>query len=130
MAQIVNGLATTPNYHTQSMIYTHLAEKGTAAMEEKLKPYSRYVARYAKSSELNTYGYVLLSEKKFEEALLVFRINAMAFPHKPNVFDSLAEAYLKSGNKELAIENYKKVLELKPDDEQAKKELAKLESQS
>ncbi len=31
-----------------------------------------------------------------------------------NAFDSLGEAYMKAGNKELAIENYEKSLKLNP----------------
>ena len=127
IVQILNGLTTTPNYATQNFIHQRLQERGIAKMEEKLKPYGQYVARYAKGAgELNTYGYVLLSQKKMDEALLVFKINAMAYPYNPNVFDSLAEAYLKSGNSELAIENYKKVLEINPDDKHAKEELGKI----
>lgn len=127
IAQILNGLAPTPKYATQILIHHHLQEKGIDAMEVKLENYGRYVARYTySSSELNSYGYVLLGNKKYDEAILIFKINAAAYPHNPNVFDSLAEAYLKNGNKTLAIENYKKVLELSPDHENAKTELEKL----
>jgi len=40
----------------------------------------------------------------------------------------LAEAYLKNGQKELAIKNYKKSLELNPGNEDAKKMLDKLKN--
>jgi tetratricopeptide (TPR) repeat protein len=46
------------------------------------------------------------------------------------VYDSVAEAYLKSGQKDLAIENYKKSLEKNPDNEHAKDKLKELESKS
>lgn len=127
IAQIVNDLAPTPNYDVQNLIHQSIQEKGIAAMEEKLKAYGNYVARYTRtSSELNGYGYVLLGQKKMEEALLVFKINAAAYPKNPNVFDSLAEAYLKASDKSLAIENYKNVLKLDADHENAKDQLAKL----
>jgi predicted negative regulator of RcsB-dependent stress response len=42
------------------------------------------------------------------------------------VFDSLGEAYMNKGNKELAIENYKKVVELQPGNKHAKEMLDKL----
>ncbi|GAB2786343.1 cytochrome c-type biogenesis protein CcmH/NrfG [Hymenobacter luteus] len=38
----------------------------------------------------------------------------MLHPQSGNAFDSLAEAYLTSGNKELAKANYKKSVELNP----------------
>jgi tetratricopeptide (TPR) repeat protein len=44
------------------------------------------------------------------------------------VYDSVAEAYLKSGQKDLAIENYKKSLEKNPNNEHAKDKLKELES--
>lgn len=127
IAQIVNGLAPTPNYKTQALIHANLQAGGFDKIEEKIKNYARYVShRTTNSSELNAYGYVLLRSKKMKEAILIFKINALAYPFDSNVFDSLGEAYVIAGNEKLAIENYKKVLELKPDNENAKKELKKL----
>lgn len=127
IAQIVNGLAPTPNFKTQALIHANLEAGGFEKIEENIKNYGRYVSRRATGpSELNAYGYVLLRSKKIKEAILIFKINALAYPHYSNVFDSLGEAYVIAENPELAIENYKKVLELKPENENAKKELKKL----
>jgi tetratricopeptide (TPR) repeat protein len=49
-----------------------------------------------------------------------------AYQQSANVFDSLGEAYLLRGNKEKAIENYEKSLELDPKSENAKGVLKKL----
>lgn len=43
------------------------------------------------------------------------------FPGSWNEYDSLGEAYLKAGKKELAIENYKNSLELNPKNANAQK---------
>jgi cytochrome c-type biogenesis protein CcmH/NrfG len=43
-----------------------------------------------------------------------------------NTYDCLGEAYLKAGNKELAIKNYKKSLELNPKNDNAMKVLEKI----
>ncbi|HFB99611.1 MAG TPA: tetratricopeptide repeat protein [Phaeodactylibacter sp.] len=127
IAQIVNGLAPTPKYATQALIHKNIQELGVKSIEKKLENYGKYVARHTKnSSELNGYGYMLLNTKKMEEAILVFKINTLAYPKDPNVFDSLGEAYLAAGNKKLAIENYKKVLELNPDHKNAKEVLEKI----
>lgn len=127
VAQIVNGLAPTPNFKTQALIHAKLEAGDFEKIEKDIEKYGRYVARRTTSaSELNAYGYVLMRGKKMKEAILIFKINALAYPHYANVFDSLGEAYVIAGDKELAIENYKKVLELKPDDENATKELKKL----
>lgn len=127
IVQIVNGLAPTPNFKTQALIHANLESGGFEKIEENIKTYGRYVSRRTTGpSELNAYGYVLLRNGKTKEAILVFKINALAYPHSPNVFDSLGEAYAITGNSKLAIDNYKKVIELNPEDENAKKELKKL----
>jgi tetratricopeptide (TPR) repeat protein len=63
---------------------------------------------------LNTLGYSLLRQKKMSEAIAVLKLNAEFYPDSFNVYDSLGEAYLASGDKALAIANYKKSVELNP----------------
>jgi len=66
-------------------------------------------------SELNSLGYQLLyGNHKASEAIEIFKLNTVAAPESSNAFDSLAEAYQVSGNKELAIKNYQKAVELDP----------------
>ena len=47
-------------------------------------------------------------------------------PQSANAYDSLGEAYMKAGDNEKAIKNYKKSLELNPENNNAKKMLEKL----
>lgn len=61
---------------------------------------------------LNALGYELLRSQKVKEAIEVFKLNVEMFPQSSNVYDSLAEAYMVNGDKELAIKNYEKSLEL------------------
>ena len=77
--------------------------------------------------ELNTLGYQLLQMKKVPEAIEIFKLNTEAYPQGFNTYDSLGEAYMVHGDKELAIANYKKSLELNPQNGGAKTALAKLE---
>jgi CubicO group peptidase (beta-lactamase class C family) len=65
--------------------------------------------------DLNTLGYELLRQGKKREAIAVFTLNTEAFPRSWNVFDSLAEAYLANGYKELAVRNYRRSVELNPE---------------
>ncbi len=51
------------------------------------------------------------------------------FPSSWNGYDSLGEAYMKAGQKQLAIESYKKSLELNPGDDEAKEKLKELEGE-
>ena len=73
--------------------------------------------------EMNRVGYELLQNGKTKEAIEVFRINAETYPKSGNAYDSLGEAYLKDGNKKLAIANYQKSIELDPKNEDGKKAL-------
>lgn len=77
------------------------------------------------AAELNTYGYVLMAAGKTDKAQLVFKMNLLLYPGNANLHDSLGEFYFKTGNFNLAKEQYGKVLELDPKNEQAKKMMEK-----
>ena len=64
--------------------------------------------------DLNSTGYNLIKAKNINEAIEIFKMNVRLNPKSWNVYDSLAEAYALAGDKKLAIENYEKSLELKP----------------
>ena len=76
--------------------------------------------------ELNTLGYQLLQTKKVAESIEIFKLNVEAYPQAFNTYDSLGEAYMTHGDKELAIANYKKSLELNPQNTGATRMLASL----
>ncbi|HSB11974.1 MAG TPA: serine hydrolase [Blastocatellia bacterium] len=78
-------------------------------------------------ARFNDIGYSLLREKKFADAIAVFKLNVELYPKSANVYDSLGEAYAESGQKELAIVNYKKSLELDPNNRNAVRMLEKLQ---
>ena len=65
-------------------------------------------------SELNQLGYQLLRSGKAKESIEIFKLNVEAYPQAFNTYDSLAEAYEAVKERELAIQNYKKALELNP----------------
>jgi hypothetical protein len=73
--------------------------------------------------ELNSLGYKLLSEKKWQAAIKVFELNTIIYAASSNAFDSLAESWMAFGNKQEAIKFYKKALELDPYNENAKRML-------
>ncbi|RZJ68726.1 MAG: serine hydrolase [Flavobacterium sp.] len=77
-------------------------------------------------SEMNRLGYELLSTGKIADAIEIFKLNVESFPKSGNAYDSLGEAYLKNGNKDLAIANYKKSIALDPTNENGKKVLAEI----
>jgi tetratricopeptide (TPR) repeat protein len=91
----------------------------------KKKYYSRGAYDFGEDS-LNSFGYDVLENKDAAGAIQVFQLNAEGFPQSGNVWDSLAEAYLKAGDLKNAEENYKKALTLDPTDENAKEMLRKI----
>jgi CubicO group peptidase (beta-lactamase class C family) len=64
--------------------------------------------------ELNRVGYRLLGAGRTADAIEIFKLNVEMFPTAANPYDSLGEAYLASGNKEQALANYRRALELRP----------------
>jgi steroid delta-isomerase-like uncharacterized protein len=78
--------------------------------------------------EMNNTGYKLLTDKKVNEAIEVFKLNTKLYPNAWNTFDSLGEAYAMAGNKKLAIENYEKSMKLNPQNENGRAWLAKLKA--
>ncbi len=89
----------------------------------------RQAAKNITESDMNTLGYTLLGMKKNREAIEVFKLNVDAFPKSANCYDSLGEAYMTNGDKELAIANYEKSVELEPKNEGGKEALKKLRAQ-
>lgn len=78
-------------------------------------------------SSLNLVGYTLLSKKRYPEAIAILSQNAGLFPKSGNVYDSLAEAYLLSGNKTNALRYYKQAVGLDPLNKNAMQKLKLLE---
>lgn len=71
------------------------------------------------ASSLNLFGYALLAEKRFADAIRVFRMNVAEYPQDANAYDSLGEAYMDVGQRALAIESYEKSLQLDPKNDNA-----------
>ncbi len=78
---------------------------------------------------LNNFGYRVLGEKKFAEAILIFQLNVAEYPQDANVYDSLGEAFMDAGERDSAIKNYEKSLELNPKNDNASQRLKALRNQ-
>ncbi|MFZ1370200.1 MAG: tetratricopeptide repeat protein [Ferruginibacter sp.] len=88
-----------------------LAEVEKEAIKMTADPRYRYINF---EDKLNKSGYDLVNANKTESAIFVFRLNTVLYPGSANAWDSLAEAYWKSKQKEKAIEYYNKAIELDP----------------
>jgi CubicO group peptidase (beta-lactamase class C family) len=76
---------------------------------------------------INTVAYTILRNKRNTDAGKLFELNTKIFPGSWMVWDSFAEYELLIGNKILAIEYFKKSLELNPNNDNAKKKLEELQ---
>ncbi len=68
----------------------------------------------ASEAELNTYGYQLMNTNRLDEAIRIFKLNVERHPDSWNVYDSLGEALNNKGDRDGALANYKKALEMAP----------------
>jgi 3-oxoadipate enol-lactonase len=107
------------------IVLTFLHEKkffeilGRKGVSEAINAYQEARKRndrslYFREQKLNQVAYGYLQAWKVKEAIELFKLNVMVYPDSWNTYDSLAEAYLADGNKELAIFYYEKSLELNP----------------
>jgi dienelactone hydrolase len=63
-------------------------------------------------SLVNYIGYEHLQAGDIKGAIAILKLNAEAFPHSANTYDSLADAYVAAGQKDLARQNARRALEL------------------
>ncbi len=118
-----------PKKSIAEVLYKTILEKD---IETAIKQYRELKDKHAdsynfKENELNTLGYHLLRNKKIKDAIEIFKLNVEVYPEAYNTYDSLGEAYMVNGDKELAIKNYKKSLDLNPNNTNAVNILKKLE---
>ena len=78
---------------------------------------------------LNQWGYRLLADKQVAQAVALFGYAAQRWPDSWNAFDSLGEAYELAGDRERAIANYQRSLDLSPSNGNAVEHLRKLRQQ-
>jgi dienelactone hydrolase len=69
-------------------------------------------ARLFPEGIVNLIGYEYLQAGNTKGAIEILKLNASAYPDSPNAYDSLADAYVADGNKDLAAQNAKKCLQL------------------
>ena len=103
-------------------------ENGAIAFYKQLKsPGSRLCKYDIGETHLNGVGYALLRQNRVNEAIELFNFMVEEFPQSANAYDSRGEAYMRADKKELAIADYKKSLELNPNNENAKEMLEQLQ---
>lgn len=64
---------------------------------------------------MNNLGYGLMSTQQFKKAEQFFKLNTTNYPESFNAFDSLGDLYVAKGDKQKAIESFKKSVALNKD---------------
>jgi CubicO group peptidase (beta-lactamase class C family) len=78
---------------------------------------------------LNRLGYWMLNHGRPADAVEILKLNVEAYPRSANPYDSLGEAYRKTGQKDLALATYRKALELDPNMSSAAQAVKELEAE-
>jgi tetratricopeptide (TPR) repeat protein len=76
--------------------------------------------------ELNDYGYVLLGEKRLDDAITVLGLVTELYPSSANAWDSLGEAHALAGHRARAAFCYARSLHLNPANAHGADQLAAL----
>lgn len=115
-----NYLKVADDYKTPTQ---HLQDKNyKAALEGYLKIRAKdSTSEFIQQYKFNRLGYKKIAEKEYDDAIAIFEMNTVIHPNKPNVYDSLGQAYLITGDSLQAYENYKKTYELNRGNKRAKK---------
>jgi tetratricopeptide (TPR) repeat protein len=104
--QDFNNLAAKQNYKDLIALYESTIEKNSSLTLAE--------------NNLNVLGLQLVFNPNTpEQGINVFLLATRLYPNSANLLDSLAEAYLFTGDKEKAIENFERSLELNPQNQNA-----------
>jgi hypothetical protein len=108
-----------------------LSEGGAAGAAERYRRLRKEEAATYELTEdaLIDLAYQLLRMKRVEDAIQILKLEVETFPEYWNAYDSLGDAYQAAGQKALAIANYKRSLELNPNNASAAAELKALGQQ-
>jgi CubicO group peptidase (beta-lactamase class C family) len=109
------------DFRFSAAVYAHGAEGGVALIRQLQK---EDTGDQAAEAVVNRMGYWLLGQDRVEEAILLFELNVELYPDAWNVYDSLGEAQLEVGLRHQGLTNYRRSLELNPENDHARMVLA------
>lgn len=91
-----------------------IASKGIDEIKIHYSNLSRKFGYPIDASEvfINRQGYLLMGQGNMKLAIELFEYNVKSYPNSANVYDSLGEGYETNNQLKLALENYKKAVEL------------------
>jgi CubicO group peptidase (beta-lactamase class C family) len=106
-----------PRIAPSAVLLTIANEKGTQAAIQKYEDLKKAdLPRFMPDQNtLLLLSYSQLLANNLQDALEIMRLEVQEYPDYWNAYDSLAEMYLQAGDKQLAIRNYEKSIDLNPD---------------
>jgi CubicO group peptidase (beta-lactamase class C family) len=110
-------------------LYNIINEKGYGYVKANVGDFAAQQGLPYDSRFLNFFGYNFLFGDRADIAIGLFKINVDLFPSDPNTYDSLAEAYMQTGDRTNALKYYKVAVEMNPDNDMARKTIAELEAE-
>lgn len=118
---------------TPTTIEEFLTKELHGGLDGTLAAYTAYVTnpvhKYVSDPEarVNSLGYKLLAQKRMQDAVVVFAVNARTHPNSWNAYDSLGEAYLAAKDSQEALRAYKRSVDLNPANDGAKRMIQRIE---
>jgi len=108
-----------------------IADKGVVRAAQLYSELKRSDPEYIlfKETTLRLLGHKLTQEHRIKDAVDIFKLDIEAYPQSWKAYDSLGEAYIAGGEKELAMKNYRRSLDLNPQNTNAVDMLKKLTAQ-
>jgi CubicO group peptidase (beta-lactamase class C family) len=119
-----NGFGLSPSLkQLNSVLQKNGFEQASSAIASLKKRDQAFVLS---EDELNGWGYQLLAQKRFKEALSIFKLNVGLYPKSANAFDSLGEMYEVLEQPKDALVNYKRSLVLNKENKNAARRIQAL----
>ena len=115
--------------HWAGILWLVADTRGTAVAVRKYEELKKSSPTELNENDLLEVAYQLLSAGKTADAIQIFKLQVVEYPKYWNSYDSMGEAYMRVGEKDLAIANYEKSLELKPDNQNGIDMIKKLKEQ-
>lgn len=113
---ILNGADYSPNYKSFALLSEWLNDGTLTNKNSNIRGMAMQLKSLVGSErELNSVGYLLLQQKKKQEAFKVFQLNAQLYPESANVLSSLGEGYYKIGDNKTAVQFLERALEINKD---------------
>lgn len=131
LAAITFGAPVTmPTPVLADQLWKTITTQGVAAAASQYRALRRAPADGIDLGEdrLNDLGYDLLKNARTADAIAIFELGVETFPQSANAHDSLGEAYLQAGQRDLAARHYRQSLVLDPKNANAARMLDELKN--